>query len=464
MRLHHRLVSFASRPHLPRRTVRLRLTVLYSCLFVVSGAVLLAVTYGLVRQATDDGVSVLNGPNGSKAAVAPPAGSPRPPPTGNLAISGGSQNLTPKQLQAQARRFAALAAQQHNNELHQLLTKSGIALAIMTAISVALGWFIAGRVLRPLRTITTGAHNISATNLHERLALQGPDDELKELGDTFDDLLGRLESSFDAQRTFVANASHELRTPLARQRTLAQVALADPGATVESLRAAHERVLATGQQQERLIEALLTLTRSQAGLAWRELLYLGHITHDVVQARQAEVERRELDLETTLAAAPTTGDPRLVERLIVNLVDNALRHNTPHGSVNVSTRTEDGHAILSINNDGPKVPPAEIDRLFLPLQRLHTDRLTNPDGLGLGLSIVQAIATAHDATLTATPRPDGGLAIEVSFAASPTAPPPFDANRALAATRPAARHGSPRTTPDGPHANPATTRPGSRTG
>jgi len=466
MRLHRRLVSLASRPHLPRRTVRLRLTALYSCLFVVSGAVLLAVTYGLVRQATDDSVSVLNGPNGSKASVvAPAAGSPPPPPTPNVTIAGlpASANPTPKQLQAQARRFAALAAQQHDNELHQLLTKSGIALAIMTAISVALGWFIAGRVLRPLRTITTGARSISATNLHDRLALQGPNDELKELGDTFDDLLRRLERSFDAQRMFVANASHELRTPLARQRTLAQVALADPDATMESLRAAHERVLATGQQQERLIDALLTLTRSQAGVASREHLDLGTIAHDVVQARQAEVERRQLRLETTLAAAPTAGDRRLVERLIVNLVDNALRHNAPHGRVYISTRSEDDHAILSIANDGPKVPPAEIDRLFLPLQRLHTDRSTNPDGLGLGLSIVHAIATAHDATLTTTARHEGGLAIEVTFPASAAAPAPVDANRARVTTGPSTRQSSPGTTPDRPPASPAPTGQGSRT-
>jgi signal transduction histidine kinase len=262
---------------------------------------------------------------------------------------------------------------------------------------------------------------------------------------------------------FVANASHELRTPLARQRTLAQVALAEPDATVESLRAAHERVLATGEQQERLIEALLTLTRSQAGLAWRELLDLGTITRDVVRARQAEVEHRELHLETTLAAAPTSGDPRLVERLIVNLVDNALRHNAPQGRVHISTRTEDEHAILSITNDGPKVPPAEIERLFLPLQRLRADRSSNPEGLGLGLSIVHAIATAHDATLTTTARPEGGLAIEVTFPASAATPTPLDANPALATTRPATRSGSPRTTPDSPPANPTTTPSESRT-
>ena len=267
-----RLAALAAGRRLPRRTVRLRLTLLYGGLFLLSGAILLAVTYVLVVSATD-GV-IFRGQNGSQGFISGPHngtaanGGGQPP---ELQTSGrGSGGLTPNQLQAQARKLEAQAAHQHAAELHQLLIQSGLALTGMAVLSIGLGWLVAGRVLRPLRTITAAAREISATNLHERLALGGPDDELKELGNTFDGLLARLEASFSAQRQFVANASHELRTPLARQRILSQVALADPDATAETLRAAHERVLAAGAQQEQLIEALLTLARGQAGLGTRE--------------------------------------------------------------------------------------------------------------------------------------------------------------------------------------------------
>ena len=221
-------------------------------------------------------------------------------------LNGSAPGPSPKQLQAQAHQFQSLAIQQHNSLLHQLLIGSWIALAIMTVISIAVGWLVAGRVLRPLRTITTAVRDISATNLHERLTLDGPDDELKELGDTFDGLLGRLETSFNAQRQFVANASHELRTPLARQRAVAQVALSDPEATVDTLRKAHERVLASGEQQERLIEALLTLTRVQAGLDRRAPLDLATVTDEVLGARRSEAHLRGLHLDVSLTSAPTS--------------------------------------------------------------------------------------------------------------------------------------------------------------
>jgi signal transduction histidine kinase len=198
---------------------------------------------------------------------------------------------------------------------------------------------VAGRALRKLRAITTAVQQISATNLHERLALTGPDDELKELGDTFDALVGRLEASFAAQRRFVANASHELRTPLARQRTVGQVALADPDASIESLQAAHERVLAAGAQQEQLIEALLTLARGQAGVDRNEPFDLATLAERVVASRRAEAQYRDLAVYVDVEPAPGSGDPRLVERLVTNLVDNALRHNIVGGCVVVRTRT-----------------------------------------------------------------------------------------------------------------------------
>jgi signal transduction histidine kinase len=415
----HRLAALAASRRPPRRTVRLRLTLLYGGLFLLSGAVLLAVTYVLVVNATD-GV-IFKGQNGGLGIIGgshegPAANGGGQPP--ELQTSGrGSGGLSPSQLQAQARRLEAQAAHQHTAELNQLLIQSGLALTGMAVLSIGLGWLVAGRVLRPLRTITAAAREISATNLHERLALGGPDDELKELGNTFDGLLARLEASFSAQRQFVANASHELRTPLARQRVLSQVALADPDATVEALRAAHERVLAAGAEQEQLIEALLTLARGQAGLGTREPFDLAELTGQVLRARHPEAELQGLDVHAALSEAPTAGDPRLAERMAANLVDNALNHNAAHGHIDVATQTRDGKAVLTVVNSGPVVPPAEVDRLLRPFQRLGADRTGHRKGLGLGLSIVQAIAAAHGATLAIHPRPGGGLQAEVTFPA-----------------------------------------------
>jgi signal transduction histidine kinase len=311
--------------------------------------------------------------------------------------------------------LSKLAAQQRTAELNQLLEESGIALAIMAVVSIGLGWLVAGRVLRPLRTITAAARSVSASSLHARLALAGPDDELKELGDTFDGLLARLEAAFGAQRQFVANASHELRTPLARQRTLIEVALADPQPSVTGLQDVCERVLATGEQQERLIEALLTLARSQRGLDRREPVDLAAITDEVVLTRRPETQSRGLTVAAKLGPAPALGDARLAERLVANLFDNAVLHNVAHGSIEVATATQDGHAVLSVSNTGPVIERGEVSRLFQPFQRSGIDRTGGRDGLGLGLSIVGAIAAAHGAWLRANERPGGGLGIQVGF-------------------------------------------------
>jgi signal transduction histidine kinase len=332
------------------------------------------------------------------------------------AAPGTLPNVVPgRQISSVERRLTALVRRQHQAEMHQLVVTSGRALALMTVAAIALGWVVAGRILRPLRTITAGARNISATNLHERLALAGPHDELRELGDTFDELISRLERAFHAQRGFVANASHELRTPLARQRTVAQVALADPDATVDSLRAAHERVLVTGAEQERLIDALLTLSRGQAGLERHEPFDLGTVALDVLEPRRTDLRRSGLIVDEQLAAAPTFGDARLAEILVANLVDNAARHNVPAGLVRVATTVREAHAVVTVTNDGPVVPPTELDRLLQPFQRLDPRRAGNARGLGLGLSIVEAIASAHGADLTVTARPSGGLIVEVAF-------------------------------------------------
>jgi signal transduction histidine kinase len=285
----------------------------------------------------------------------------------------------------------------------------------MTVLSIAVGWFVAGRVLRPVRTITAAARQISAESLGERLALGGPRDELRELGDTFDALLARLEAAFRAQRQFIANASHELRTPLARQRVISQVALADLGATTETLRTAHERVLAAGAQQQQLIEALLTLAQGQAGLDKPEPFDLAAVARQVLAARQTDAKTRNLALHTDLDPARAAGSPPLAEQLAANLVDNALRHNLPGGRVDVSTGMRNSRALLSVLNTGPTVPAAALDRLFQPFQRLDPDRTARGEGLGLGLSIVQAIADAHTATITARAQPGGGLLVEVTF-------------------------------------------------
>jgi signal transduction histidine kinase len=294
----------------------------------------------------------------------------------------------------------------------------GPAIVGLLAVLVALwlAWLIAGRFLRPLREMNATAQKISVTNLHQRLGIAGPDDELSELGRTLDDLFGRLEASFQSQRHFVANASHELRTPLAGQRTLLQVALADPDATTAELRAACEEALQLGDQQEQLIDALLTLATSERGLEEREASDLAELVEHVLVSRTDEAERRGLHIEPKLVEAQVLGDARLIDSLVANLVDNALRHNGPGGTIEVVTRSVGGQAHLFVSNTGPVVPPEDIDRLFQPFQQVGSERVRNATGHGLGLAIVQAIAEAHGAKITARPRPEGGLDVDVSFA------------------------------------------------
>jgi signal transduction histidine kinase len=396
----------------PRRTVRLRLTLLYGALFLISGTGLLVITYVLVAHRfpsvmTVQGKAAPRGVGGVMVSASV-AGSP--------CAAGPLSAVSPAQLSRCAQQAQTTAARQQAAVMNQLLTQSGIALAIMSVISIGLGWLVAGRVLRPLRTITAAARRVSASSLHERLALAGPDDELKELGDTFDGLLGRLQASFAAQRQFVANASHELRTPLARQRTVVEVALADPAPTVASLSEACQRALAAGEQQEQLIEALLTLARSQRGLDRCEPVELAVIVGTVLRSRLPEAERRGLRVHAQLGNSPVRGDARLAERLAANLIDNALRHNVPGGWVRVMTGSRAGHAVLAVANTGPVIAADEVGRLFEPFQRLGADR-TGRDGLGLGLSIVRSIADAHHARLRARPVTAGGLDIQVRFPA-----------------------------------------------
>ncbi|MGH3393527.1 MAG: sensor histidine kinase, partial [Streptosporangiaceae bacterium] len=289
------------------------------------------------------------------------------------------------------------------------------AAAIMAAFSLALGWLISGRFVQPLRGIISTAQDISASNLHRRLSLRGRRDEFAELGATLNDLFARLEASFDSQRHFIANASHELRTPLSAGRALLQVAIADPEPSVATLRATCEELVELGDQQERLIAALLTLASSQRGLAQPQPLDLAEITRKVIEARRPEAERHGIRLTTTLGPAPATGDPSLAESLIVNLIDNALRHNLPGGRAEITTALTDAGAAVTVGNTGTLIPPDAVDYLFQPFRQLGLQRVRPGQGHGLGLAIVRAIADAHAAAVVASPRPQGGLDIEVIF-------------------------------------------------
>jgi signal transduction histidine kinase len=358
-----------------RRTLRTRLALLYAGVFAGSGTILLALVVALF--------------SGSSARSAPAPG--------QQVNTGGP-----------------VATQQHN-DLHALLLSAAIGLAVMVVVSCVLGWIVAGRALRPLQAMVRTARAISADNLSSRIGLDSPYAEFKELGATLDDLFGRLDAAFQSQRHFVANASHELRTPLTAERALLQVALADPDATAETLRSTCAELLSLGAAQERLIESLLTLASSEQGVQRWEPLELGAIAAEAVLLRRAEAAGRDVRIATSLAQAPSAGDPRLVDSLVANLVDNAIRHNVPGGWVQVGTWRSAGDGVLSVRNTGPVIAPQELDRLFVPFQRLHAERTRHSDGHGLGLAIVRAIASAHGAVLTVDARDSGGLDIRVVF-------------------------------------------------
>jgi signal transduction histidine kinase len=368
---------------LPTRTLRAQLALLYAALFCVSAVALGA-------------AAVIFKPNflvGTSCKAAPHQPSHPVPSCGN----------------AQQSFFGTVAHDASQNP-------AGVAMiAVMVVLAVGAGWLLAGRVVRPLRAITSSARAISASNLNQRLGLGGSVDEFAELGETLDDLFGRLEASFESQRHFVANASHELRTPLAAERTLLQVALADPDADAETLRSTCEQLLTLGEQQERLIEGLLTLASSERGVGQWESVDLAEVARKVILVRRPEAERRGIHVDATLSAAPASGDPSLVESLVANLIENALRHNEAAGQVEISTTMTDGRAIISVSNTGTVIPPHAVERLSQPFQQLGSERIGHADGHGLGLAIVYAIARAHDATLAARVRPEGGLDVVVSF-------------------------------------------------
>jgi signal transduction histidine kinase len=271
-------------------------------------------------------------------------------------------------------------------------------------------------VLRPLQTMTNSIQHISARNVHERLAVTGPRDELKNLADTIDGLLGRLDAALDSHKRFVANAAHELRTPLTLEHALLEEAVIDPHATADSFRAQFEQLMVVSEQQARLLESLLVLATSERGLDGLESVDLSGLTGDVLRAAEPEARRQDLAVTAEVRPARVTGAPALVECLVANLVDNAMSYNVPDGRVEVTTGMEGARSFLSVSNTGPLVPPEMVDQLLSPFQRL--DRTADEDGHhGLGLSIVQSIAAAHSADLTVRAQPGGGLAIRVLFPA-----------------------------------------------
>ena len=344
-----RLVS-PSWLRLPRRTARLRLTLLAGALFLLSGATLVAVTYLLFDQ-TGSGQSMHGSPSG-----------PGPSGSGSSQSSQSSDSIT----QAHQSIAQSAATVQRASDIHHLLVDFGIALGIVAVLAVLAGWFFAGRMLRPVRTITATARRISASNLKERLSLDDADEEFKQLGETLDDLFARLDAAFEAQQHFVANASHELRTPLTAERTLLQVALDDPHTTNATWRSTAEEVLASSDEQERLIEALLTLASSEGGLDHRERIDLAAICDDVLQRPGLDVDTLGLHVETAICSAPLDGDPRLIERLVANLLDNAIGHNVTGGHVQLATTVTDRRQRRAHRNQHRSPHPARRDQPAVP--------------------------------------------------------------------------------------------------
>ena len=407
-----RLPGQLARLRLPGRTVRVRLTVLYGILFVVSGAVLLAIA---------SGVAVVR----SSASQVSPAPNQARPGSAGSALAQAQAHV--RVLQAQLQNLQPQGAGQPGQDglSRQLLIASLIALAIMTVISVALGWLVAGRALRPVREMTAAAQRISEDNLHERLALRGPKDELKQLGDTIDGLLERLEGAFSAQRRFVANASHELRTPLTTMRAAIDVALAKPEPAPPQTVALAGRLRTELDRIERLLEAFLVLARAQhRSMPGRAVLPLDYIVGSALADQAAAIRAMDLTVRDTSGqgGAWVAGSQALLIRMVENVIDNAVCHNAPGGWIAVTTRASGGSARLVVENGGQVLDPQQVAELSQPFRRLEADRIGTDKGSGLGLSIVAAIAEAHGGTLDLRARPGGGLrvCIELPAAAATT--------------------------------------------
>jgi signal transduction histidine kinase len=387
--------------------MRTRLTLLYGGMFLLAGGVLIGIFYVIFTS---------NFPGGHLA-------------DGILAPNGRVLRLRPDQpvvaragLQLSQADLQAIRQQlnQHRSTiLRSLVWESLLALAVVAVAAVAFGWLMAGRALRSVRHITDTARRVAGSNLHERIALDGPRDELKELADTFDAMLERLDASFDGQRRFAANASHELRTPLATNRTLLEVAVAQHRVPAE-LRQVIESVLAANAHSERVLDGLLTLARSENQAIDRFPVDLSDVAAGAVEETAGEAAAAGVTVDVAPDPAPTAGDPILLERLALNLVRNGIRHNHPGGWVTVSTQpaAEPGLVELVVSNSGPPVPPEQVEMLFEPFRRLG-GRAGHSQGAGLGLSIVRSIVQTHGGHLTASARDGGGLVVRIWLAAVP---------------------------------------------
>jgi signal transduction histidine kinase len=385
-----------------RPTIRIRLTLLYGGMFLIAGILLLSIIYLLAAQALNSGNEPLfKIVGGTEIKVA----SDRCP-----AVNSASPTL--------AEFNAAISKcidDQRHVALDNLLSRSLLALLGLAVIAFAFGYAMAGRVLSPLGRITRTARAVAGSDLSRRIELDGPDDELKELADTFDDMLERLQRAFTAQQRFVGNASHELRTPLAINRTLLEVHLSDPNAPME-LQQLGKTLLATNERSEQLVEGLLLLARSDNQIVERGPVDLAEVASQAIDQVNGEAESKGVVIRGEQKPAVVQGNGVLLERIALNLVQNAVRYNVAEGGwVEVTTEVEHGQAVLVVSNTGPVVPAYEIDNLFEPFRRLRTERTGSDKGVGLGLSIVRSVARAHGGHIYAQPREGGGLVMRVTL-------------------------------------------------
>lgn len=383
-----------------RPTIRIRLTLLYGGMFLIAGILLLSIIYLLAAQAINEGSELALKVTGVNVQLTSPTC-----PGLNEAVNNDQLNASLK----------ACMSAQRQQALDDLLTRSLFALTGLSIIAFAFGFAMAGRVLSPLGRITRTARRVVGSDLSRRIELDGPDDELKELADTFDEMLERLERAFTAQQRFVANASHELRTPLAINRTLLEVQLSDPAAPVE-LQQLGRTLLATNERSEQLVEGLLLLARSDNQLVERKPVDLAEVATRAVDQTRGEAEAKGVRIRGECGPAVVQGNGVLLERIALNLVQNAVRYNVmEEGWVEVTTMIEHGQAVLLVSNTGPVVPAYEIDNIFEPFRRLRTERTGSDKGVGLGLSIARSVARAHGGRIIAEPREGGGLVMRVTL-------------------------------------------------